>query len=692
MVSASILIIEDDALEAEHLKLHLQQTGHHVVDAVATGEQAIIRAQQGDIDLMMVDIMLAGEIDGVDTVQQIRQQQDIPTIFLSAHVSDELLQRAEKVRPFGYLLKPYRQREMEFMVSMSLARAKFERDLMAQRQAAESKLNDAYAVIQHTHEGVVMVDMDNNITSVNPAVTRITGYEAAELVEQKISVLAGSDTARGFYASVAGVIQRSGHWQGEVENRRKSNVGYPAWLTIDPIYGPDGSTTQYVIILSDITQTKQAEDELERLAHHDPLTGLPNRLLLMTQLRHSLYSASRNQRISAVLYIDLDRFKLINDSLGHDMGDRVLKDIARRFESQLREIDMVARIGGDEFVVLLEDIDDPLDAFLVAEKMVRSLLMPVQINEHEFLLTCSIGIATYPKDGSSVEELLRDADSAMYRAKKAGPNTITFYTEEMTEEANHRLKLLNDLRLGLVNKEFELYYQPQINIQTGALCGAEALIRWHHPERGFTGPTDFILEAEESGLILPIGEWVLQEACSTMKTWLEQGIDFGKISVNVAGPQLQSGHLSVVVNQALQQSGLSPERLELELTETYAMELIQSHSDTMNSLHSLGVNIAIDDFGTGTSSLSRLKNLHIDKLKIDRSFVVDIPEDKEAVAIARAIIALAASLGLSAIAEGVETKEQQHFFLNEDCNLAQGYLFSKPLTKTDFETFFLSLS
>lgn len=686
-----ILIVEDDALEAAHLSLHLQQAGHRVVGVVESGEQAIVRAEQGGIDLMMVDIVLSGEIDGIDAVQNIREQHDIPAIFLSAHVNDELLQRAEKARPFGYLLKPYRQREMEFMIAMSLVRAQFERDLMAQRHAAEASLHEAYAVIQHTHEGVVVVDLDNTIISVNPAFTYISGYEAAEVIGQKLPVLAANEHAGVFYSDISSSVQRDGHWQGEIKNQRKNNDSYPAWLTIDPIYDSAGSLKQYVVMLTDITQVKRTEAELERLAHHDALTGLPNRLLLMSQLRHSLLTASRNQLISAVLYIDLDRFKLINDSLGHDVGDQVLQIIADRFKSQLREVDMVARLGGDEFVVLLDGIEDSLSALMVAEKLISSLEKPVKVNQNDFILTASIGIAIYPKDGRTGDELLRDADSAMYRAKRAGQNNIVFYAEEMTEEANHRLQLVNELRAGLMNEEFELYYQPLVNMQTGVICGAEALIRWHQPERGLVGPAGFIQEAEESGLILPIGEWVLLDACCTMQSWLKQGIDFGRISVNVAGPQLQNDCLLPMVKAALEQSALAPTKLELELTETFAMELIESHTDTLESLQSLGVNIAIDDFGTGASSLSRLKYLHIDKLKIDRSFVMDIPEDKDDRAISRAIIALADALGLSVIAEGVETEAQKQFFLEVGCQQAQGYLFSKPLTKGDFETFALAL-
>jgi len=389
----------------------------------------------------------------------------------------------------------------------------------------------------------------------------------------------------------------------------------------------------------------------------------------------------------AVLYIDLDRFKLINDSLGHEVGDVVLQTVARRFESQVREADMVARLGGDEFVALLEGIADPIDASLIAQKIIQSLEQPVMVNDHRFAISCSIGIAIYPKDGNTVEDLLRDADSAMYQAKKMGMNNIVFYTEDMTRKAFKRIKLYSELRQALVQQEFRLYYQPQINIQSGALTGVEALIRWQHPDKGVMGPKHFIQEAEDTGLIIPIGEWVMHQACRDMKSWLDKGFKFGRVSVNVAGPQLQRGDLLAVVRRALEKENLKPQYLELELTETYAMELIESHMQTLNDLHEMGVSIAIDDFGTGTSSLSKLKNLHIDKLKIDRSFVMDIPMDKNDEAITRAIIGMSHTLGLSVIAEGVETKAQELFLTRENCLFAQGFLYSRPLDILQFEIF-----
>jgi len=692
MESANILIIEDDAFDAEHLKLHLQQAGHRIVDVVTTGEEAIARATRGGIDLMVVDIVLPGKIDGIEAVHQIRKSNNIPVIFLTAYVTDELLLRAEQAFPFAYLLKPYRQREMEFMINMSLVRVQVEREIAAQRHMAENELYRAHAVIQHTNEGIMVSDSDYNILSVNPAFTQITGYEPSEVIGQKTNFLKSGRHGPEFYSDMWSHIERHGHWQGEIWNRRKNGEIYPEWLTINPIYGSDGSLSQYVGIFTDITSVKQSEAQLEHLAHHDPLTSLPNRILLLTRLRYAMQTAARHNMVCAILYLDLDRFKLINDSFGHAMGDSVLKAVAQRFTGLMRESDMVARLGGDEFVVLVDGIHDPLDASLIAEKITQSLESPVVTDGHEFPLTCSIGIATYPKDGHTVEELLRDADSAMYQAKKAGLNNIVFYSEEMTHEASQRIKLYSDLRHAVVNGEFELYYQPQLNMQSGALHGVEALIRWRHPKQGLILPAHFIPEAEDSGLIIPIGEWVINEACTRMKSWLDQGVSLERISVNVAGPQLRRGELVLIVKQALKQSGLEPERLELELTESYAMELIESHVDALNALHALGVTISIDDFGTGTSSLSRLKKLQVSKLKIDRSFVKDLPKDKNDEAITRAIIAMGKSLDLGIIAEGVETEEQKQFLLNENCILGQGFLFSKPLSRSNFESYVKSLA
>lgn len=687
---ANILIIEDDPYEAEHLKLHMQQAGHRIVDVATSGEDALIKAEQADINLILSDIVLSGELDGIETVLKIRKKYDIPAIFLTAHVSDELLLRAEQARPFAYLLKPYRQSEMEFMINMSLTRVQVEKELIAQNHIAEIELRQAHAIIQHTNEGIMVTDTNNLILSVNPAFTRITGYDATEAIGQKTSLLESGKHDRAFYAKIWSSVQRHGHWQGEIWTRRKNGEIFPEWLTINPIYNPDCSLQQFVSIFSDITSIKQSKEELEHLAHHDPLTDLPNRLLFMTRLRFSIRTASRHNLFCAVLYLDLDRFKLVNDSYGHGMGDSVLQTVAHRFKSQIREVDMLARLGGDEFVILLEGIDDPLDISLVAQKIIQSLDTPVIVSGHEFSLSCSIGIAIYPKDGNTVEDLLRDADSAMYQAKKSALNNTVFYSEEMTQDACQRIKLFHELKQALVKHEFELYYQPQVDMHTGTLQGAEALIRWNHPQRGLVGPIDFIKEAEDCGLIIPIGQWVLQEACVMMKTWLEKGIDFGRISVNVAGPQIQNDQLQEVVRQALNQSALKPEHLELELTETYAMELIESYIETLHTLNLMGITIAIDDFGTGASSLSRLKKLHINKLKIDRTFVIDISKDKDDEAIVSTIISMGNSLGLNVIAEGVESEAQKHFLLNEQCLLGQGYLFSKPLNKKDFEVFALS--
>ncbi len=687
MSSAHILIIEDDAYEAEHLKLHLQQAGHRVSRIVTSGEQAVRQVAQNGYDLMVVDIVLSGEMDGIEAVQRIREIHDIPAIFLTAHVSDELLLRAERARPFAYLLKPYRQRELEFMINVSLARSQIEKELEQEKQAAESRLHQALAIIQHTNDGIILTDPQEEIVSVNPAFTRITGYREEEAVGRNSDLLESGRHAPAFFSDIKRSIDTLGHWQGEIWKRRKNGEVYPEWLTINPIYDADGSLTHYVRIFSDITRVKQSEAELHHLAHHDTLTDLPNRLLLMTRLRYTLRTACRHKFNVALLFLDLDGFKLINDSLGHEVGDNVLQVVARRLKHKVREADMVARIGGDEFVMLLESIDDPIDASLVAEKLTQILQEPVVSSGHKFTLNCSIGIATYPKDGNTVEDLLRNADAAMTQAKKASGNHIVFYNEEMTRKAYQRIQLYSALRQALENEEFELYFQPQFKMETGELCGAEALVRWRRPKMGLIGPLDFIHEAEESGMIVSIGDWVLQESCHRMQAWLDEGYKIGRIAVNLAGPQIQRGGLLTKVRRALEQSGLAPEYLELELTETYVMELMDSDVDTLRELQAMGVTIAIDDFGTGVSSMSRLKQLDINKLKIDRSFVMDLPQDKNDEAIVRAIISMGDSLGLQVIAEGVETDAQQQFLLHSGCLLGQGFLYSRPKNLQEFATF-----
>jgi diguanylate cyclase (GGDEF)-like protein len=429
----------------------------------------------------------------------------------------------------------------------------------------------------------------------------------------------------------------------------------------------------------EISERKRAEEDLLHLAHHDPLTELPNRLLFIDRLEQSINKARRLGEQVAVLFIDLDRFKKINDSLGHTVGDELLRRVAIRFQSCLRNEDTVSRLGGDEFTVIMESLHKPQYATITAQKLIEAMEEPFMIQGHEFFITTSIGISLYPQDGAIAEELLRNADSAMYRAKDEGRNTFQFYTSDMTEQAFERILMETNLLRAIEKQELVVYYQPQISLRTREIIGLEALVRWNHPELGLVSPARFIPLAEDNGLILPIGEYVLATACGQMASWEQQGIRPGKVSVNLSGKQLQKKGLLETISRTLEVCACQPGWLELEVTEGFVMKDPEHSIPVLQGIRDLGVELAIDDFGTGYSSLAYLKRLPITKLKIDQSFVRDIPDDPDDEAIARAIVALGYSLNLKVIAEGVENAAQEAFLLNEGCVEAQGFFYAPPL-------------
>uniref|UniRef100_UPI003F4ACFA3 putative bifunctional diguanylate cyclase/phosphodiesterase n=1 Tax=Sedimenticola selenatireducens TaxID=191960 RepID=UPI003F4ACFA3 len=475
-------------------------------------------------------------------------------------------------------------------------------------------------------------------------------------------------------------LTETGHWRGEMWNRRKNGELFPKWQTINSVVDGNGNLTHYVGIFSDITHIKQSQEKLDHLGHHDALTDLPNRLLLNERLDQAIKHAERHDTLLAVIFLDLDNFKHINDSLGHPVGDQLLQEVARKLLLATRQDDTVARIGGDEFVLLLEDIGKPENAGIAAQKLAAVFAEPFQLEQQAIRITASLGICICPQDGKDSATLLRNADSAMYRAKEEGRNTYQFYTEELTRNAFERVSLENNLRQAIEKEQLRLLYQPQFELQSGRIIGLEALIRWVHPELGTISPARFIPLAEESGLIHPIGEWVLRTACRQGRQWQQQGIDFGRIAVNIAGPQLQRGNLVNEVIAVLDETQLPTDRLELEVTEGFIMQQAGSAITQLQALRELGLTLSIDDFGTGYSSLSYLKQLPIHKLKIDQSFVRDIPDDRNDMAIADAIIAMGKSLGLRVIAEGVETEAQAEFLKQAGCQEGQGYLYSKPIT------------
>ena len=543
----------------------------------------------------------------------------------------------------------------------------------------DRELRQAAMVFESTGEGVIIIDKNGQIIAVNQAFSDSSDYGREELASRHIRVLRSRHHRRAFYQQILEALSESGRWQGEVYTRKKSGESTLEWLTVNAVRESQGRVSQYVAVFSDVAIVKRSLQKLDHLAHHDTLTGLPNRLLLQDRLDHAIRRAHRKGHCVAVLFLDLDRFKNINDTLGHAAGDQLLRISATRLSSQIREGDTVARLGGDEFMVLLEDYRESEDPRIVAQKLLDSLQEPLYIQGHQLFISASIGISLYPDDGITVDELMRNSDAAMYRAKQRGKNSYHFYTSDLTDVASESLKLESSLRLALERGEFVLHYQPKWNIHTGAITGIEALLRWQHPERGLIGPAAFLNTLEDCGLILPVGKWILQAACHQAQKWRTEGLPAIQMSVNLSGQQITEGDLLQTITDILAESGMDPHTLELELTEGFIMQQPDEAIELLNSLRERGISIAIDDFGTGYSSLSYLKHLPVQKLKIDRSFVRDIPADSDDMAITSAIVALGHRLQMSIVAEGVETEEQLAFMISEGCEEAQGYLFSQPL-------------
>ncbi|GJJ01661.1 hypothetical protein RugamoR64_21990 [Duganella rhizosphaerae] len=553
------------------------------------------------------------------------------------------------------------------------------------RKEAEEKLRLSATVIEHIADGVVVLDAKGTIVAVNPAFTQITGYTEEEALGHDHTLTRSGRHDADFYADMWTEQVETGFWRGEIWNRRKNGELYLEWLTVSAVRDTRGETTHYVGVFSDITKAKESQEKLDHLAHHDPLTALPNRLLFHDRLQHALLRAARDGEQLALLFIDLDRFKNVNDTLGHHIGDELLKQVAKALLERLREGDTLARLGGDEFIVLLENIENQFGASQVAEKLVQMFEQPFMVAGHELFVTCSVGISVFPEDAVDLNMLIRNADVAMYQAKARGRNGYSFYTPSMTGEGVERLRLETFLRRSIEKDEIFLNYQPQVEIDTGRLIGVEALVRWNHPELGLIPPIRFIPLAEDTGFINQLGKWVLEEACRQMMRWQEAGLHVPKMAVNLSAKQFERGSIVNMVADILHETGLAPDRLQLEVTES----VIMNTGDAMvfiNDLHSIGVGLAIDDFGTGYSSLAYLKQLPVQTLKIDRSFIKDISTDVNDEAIAIAIIQLGKSMNLSVIAEGVETEEQAAFLLRHGCRLAQGYFYSKPVAAQDLLT------
>jgi diguanylate cyclase (GGDEF)-like protein/PAS domain S-box-containing protein len=561
---------------------------------------------------------------------------------------------------------------------------------VTERVAAEQKLRLHERALEATLNAVVITSARRQqyaIVHVNPAFERITGYSATEAIGRNCRFLQGTDTEQAELATLRGLL--AGRQVGRVtlRNYRKDGSLFYNELHVSPVRNAKGHVTHFVGVLNDVTETRRYQEQLEHHVNHDALTGLANRHLLHDRLQQALFRADRRELTCAVMFLDLDHFKLVNDGLGHAAGDVLLKDVARELLEILRPEDTVARFGGDEFVLIATEIHDLAEVTVIAERIVTRLSQPVLIEKTEITVSASLGIALYPLDGASVEELLKNADAAMYHAKERGRNTYSFYRKEMNNSISEQFQLKAKLSRAVDQGELVLHYQPQAAAKNVEIVGFEALLRWEHPELGRIAPDRFIPIAEESGLIVPIGEWVLLTACRFAAGLRSKGADFGRVAVNLSARQFYQSALAKTIDRILIETGLPPQCLELEITESMMMGNTERVLSILSELKEMKVQLAIDDFGTGYSSLGYLRRFPIDRLKIDRSFIDDVPGSQHDATITRAIISLAHNLGMGVIAEGVETRAQLAFLAENDCDEIQGYLLSKPLDDAGLTTF-----
>jgi diguanylate cyclase (GGDEF)-like protein/PAS domain S-box-containing protein len=559
---------------------------------------------------------------------------------------------------------------------------------IARRVTSEHLVSDrlqlAAQVFDNAAEGILITAADGRIEMVNPAFTRITGYTADEVQGKDPSLMKSGRHEHEFYERLWREVNTTGLWQGEIWNRRKSGEIYPEWLNISPVRDEAGNIIHYLGIFSDISAVKHSEAQLEHMAHHDALTGLPNRSLLNDRIDTALRRAQRADRMVAVIFLDLDRFKDINDSFGHAVGDQVLKQVAARLRETIRDEDTVARLGGDEFVILMEDIEAAALAEQAAERLLTCLNPPIGVDHQEFFIGASLGISLFPRDGFTADALIRNADTAMYQAKRQGRNAIQRYYEQQTESARHRMQMETALRRAVEGERFEVWFQPQVELGSGALTGFEALCRWPDPDRGMIPPGEFIPVAESTGLIVPIGELVLRATARVVVGWRRQGLNPPPVAVNVSGRQLRRLDFLTSICSILEEEGCRPEWLELEVTESDILKDAEPAIATLHGIREMGMSLALDDFGTGFSSLSYLKRLPIETLKIDQSFIAGLPADGNDRAIVQAVLAMGRSLEMRVLAEGVESAAQVSALRMMGCGFAQGYRFGRPALPDTF--------
>lgn len=803
MKPKKILIVEDEGIVALDLQDRLEQLGYEVVGNADTAKNALKMAAKHSPNLVLMDIVLKGERDGIDAARQIHDLFGIPVVFLTAYADEKTLARAKQSYPYGYIVKPFNIQMLHSNIEMALHRHEVDQALESCYSTTLSSIGDAVISFDHdgkiryinamaealtgwkakeaakrhisevvvlvntlynennpvnpmsliasdmllslpggyalqskfgviipialniipirnndqeignesgimifsdkrehlinerqvqmaekifdnSIEGIVLTDKDLRIQQVNKTFSEVTGYDFSEVVGQTPKILKSGQHDRDFYKDMWATLRRSGMWQGQIYNQRKNGEIYPEWLSIYSIKNKNGEVINYIGLFSDLTEKRMTQEHIHQLAHYDALTGLPNRLLFMERLKQSIVISRRKKLPMALLFIDLDGFKKINDSLGHDAGDMLLQEISIRLKKYMRESDMVCRLGGDEFTIIIEGYTQISDIIIVVNKILKELSAPIHIGERHIYVTASIGISLYPDDGEDIQNLVKNADTAMYAAKDRGKNCYEFYDYEMNRRTLERLTLEGCIHRAYDNKQFEVYYQPKIDLLNGTVCGAEALIRWNHLQAGFIPPSQFIPLAEETGMIIPIGEWVMRQVCADISKWHKLGLAPLCVSINLSIRQFRDPNLIKIIDTIIRQAGIDPQYIDMEITESMLMEDVQSNIAMMTQLKEVGVSISIDDFGTGYSSLKYLKQFPIDTLKIDKSFIDEIPHSASDAAIVKTIIELAKNLNMDIVAEGIETLEQAEFLIRNGCPKGQGFYYSKAVNIQEF--------
>ena len=694
----TILIVDDIPANLGVMVIYLEQLGFNVVTA-QDGEEAVQRAQFVQPDLILLDVMLPG-MDGFETCRRMKaipSIEAIPVIFMTA-----LTETKKKVEGFAaggadYVTKPFQIDEVFARITTQLQLRAMHQQLVLQNLALQNEITErarldermriASLVYQNSAEGMQVMDAANRTLSINPACSRITGYAFDEIVGTDSQLFRSSCHEPAFYAALREILRNDGHWHGEMWNLHKNGERYATWMVINRLNNEDGSLYGHVAQFSDITEKKASEALISRQANFDELTGLPNRRMFGERLTQEISKHHRADLSLALLFIDLDRFKEINDTLGHAAGDRVLVEAGRRIRALTRESDVVARLGGDEFIVLLPQIRALHQVEQIARALVNSLAKPFVLDGTLTFVSASIGISLHADAAPEGGQLLNHADQAMYVAKNLGGNCFSFFTPLLQQAAISRRSLINDLRVALDSGQFLVYFQPIVELPTGRIRKAEALVRWQHPQRGILGPAEFISIAEETGLIIELGDWVFREAVRWARRWRDRVCADFQISINISPMQFKMD--GDVQEQAwlahLAAENFPATGIVLEITEGLLLKDNNKIRGKLQRLKQAGIQMAIDDFGTGYSSLSYLKKFDIDFLKIDRSFVRNLTTDPNDRVLSKAIIMMAHQLGLKVIAEGVETAEQRNFLLAAGCDYAQGYLYSTPLPPTQFE-------